>query len=99
MVFCLSAELHIANALRLAREDLEAARLLLGADNRNDAYHAQQTAEKMLLALLTSEGIRAERRDSHRIDVLRDLPLSSMTVPLSSSRLPVCRYGHPGKSS
>ncbi|WP_187182189.1 HEPN domain-containing protein [Rhizobium sp. WL3] len=69
----LSAELHIANALRLAHEDLEAAKLLHGADNRNDAYHAQQAAEKMLLAILTSEGIRAERRDSHRIDVLRDL--------------------------
>ncbi len=69
----MSAELHIANALRLARDDLEAARLLFQADNRNDAYHAQQAAEKMLLALLTSEGIRAERRDAHRIDVLRDL--------------------------
>lgn len=69
----MSAELHIANATRLAYEDLKAAEVLAAKDNRNDAYHAQQAAEKILLALLTSEGIRAERRDSHRLDVLRDL--------------------------
>ncbi|MGL3606467.1 HEPN domain-containing protein [Rhizobium sp. G187] len=69
----MSAELHIANALRLAKEDLEAANMLAAASNRNDAYHAQQAAEKMLLALLTAEGIRAERKDAHRLDVLRDL--------------------------
>ncbi|QCI98432.1 HEPN domain-containing protein [Agrobacterium larrymoorei] len=71
--FWMSAELHIANALRLAHEDLEAAEMLAAKGNRYDAYHAQQAAEKILIALLTSEGIRAERRDSHRIDVLRDL--------------------------
>lgn len=69
----MSAELHIANTLRLALEDLEAADMLAAARNRNDAYHAQQAAEKILLALLTSEDIRAERRDSHRLDVLRDV--------------------------
>lgn len=69
----MSAELHIANALRLAKEDLEAAEMLAAKDNRYDAYHAQQAAEKILIALLTSEGIRAERKDSHRLDVLRDL--------------------------
>ncbi len=47
--------------------------MLAAKGNRYDAYHAQQAAEKILIALLTSEGIRAERRDSHRIDVLRDL--------------------------
>lgn len=69
----MSVELHIANNLRLAHEDLEAAEMLAAKKNRNDAYHAQQAAEKILLSLLTSEGIRAERRDSHRLDVLRDL--------------------------
>ncbi|MES5099369.1 HEPN domain-containing protein [Agrobacterium sp. BA1120] len=69
----MSAELHIANALRLAHADLEAAEMLAAKQNRNDAYHAQQAVEKILLSLLTSEGIRAERRDSHRLDVLRDL--------------------------
>lgn len=69
----MSAELHIANTLRLAHEDLEAAEMLAAKNNRYDAYHAQQAAEKILIALLTSEGVRAERRDSHRLDVLRDL--------------------------
>jgi HEPN domain-containing protein len=69
----MSAELHIANVLRLAHGDLEAAEMLAANANRNDAYHAQQAAEKILLALLTSESIKAERRDSHRLDVLRDL--------------------------
>lgn len=96
----MSAELHIANALRLAREDLEAAQLLLGADNRNDAYHAQQTAEKMLLALLTSEGIRAERRDAHRIDVLRDLlpegnPFKARFAPLAFLTVFATTYRYP----
>lgn len=99
-VFCLSAELHIANALRLAREDLAAARLLADADNRNDAYHAQQAAEKMLLALLTSEGIRAERRDSHRIDVLRDLlpdvdPFKARFAPLTFLTVFATTYRYP----
>lgn len=98
--FSLSAELHIANALRLAREDLEAARLLSAADNRNDAYHAQQAAEKMLLALLTSEGIRAERRDSHRIDILRDLlpeanPFKAHFAPLTFLTVFATTYRYP----
>jgi HEPN domain-containing protein len=69
----MSADLHIANSLRLAHEDLVAARALSAIDNRNDVYHLQQAAEKILLALLNSENIRAERRDSHRLDVLHDL--------------------------
>lgn len=69
----MSAELHIANALRLAREDIEAAEMLSAKGNRYDAYHAQQAAEKILLALLICEGIKAERKDSHRVDVLRDM--------------------------
>ena len=68
----MSAELHIANTLRLAHEDLEAAEMLAAKENGNDAYHEQQAAEKILLALLTSESIKAERKDSHRLDVLRD---------------------------
>jgi len=69
----MSADLHIANALRLAHEDIEAARALSVIGNRNDAYHAQQAAEKILIALLISEGIRADRKDAHRLDVLQGL--------------------------
>lgn len=96
----MSAELHIANMLRLAHEDLEAAEMLAAKENRNDAYHAQQAAEKILLALLTSEGIKAGRKDSHRLDVLRDLlpdansfksamaPLTYLTVYATTYRYP-----------
>ncbi|WP_438749717.1 HEPN domain-containing protein [Pararhizobium sp. O133] len=96
----MSAELHIANMLRLAREDLEAAEMLAARKNRNDAYHAQQAAEKILLALLTSEGVKAERKDSHRLDVLRDLlpdanrfkarfsPLTFLTIYATAYRYP-----------
>lgn len=96
----MSVELHIANLLRLAKDDIAAAAMLAAHENRNDAYHAQQAAEKILLALLTSEGIRAERRDSHRLDVLRDLlpdantfktrfsPLTYLTVYATTYRYP-----------
>lgn len=96
----MSAELHIASALRLAAEDIEAAEALARIGNRYDAYHAEQAAEKILLALLTSEGIRAERKDSHRIDVLMDLlpdentfkarflPLAFLTVYATTYRYP-----------
>lgn len=67
-----SVNLHIANDLRLAASDLEAAKTLSKIHNRNDAYHAQQAAEKILLSLLTAEGTHIERKDSHRLDVLRD---------------------------
>lgn len=96
----MSVELHIANALRLAHEDLEAAEMLAAKGNRNDAYHAQQAAEKILLALLISENIKAERKDSHRLDVLRDLlpdantfkgrfsPLTFLTAYATTYRYP-----------
>ncbi|MCD7109667.1 hypothetical protein LRX75_11490 [Rhizobium sp. DKSPLA3] len=42
--------LHIANALRLAHEDIAAAEALSAIGNRNDADLAQQAAEQILLA-------------------------------------------------
>jgi len=96
----MSADLHIANYLRLAHEDLVAAEALSAIDNRNDVYHLQQAAEKILLALLNSENIKAERRDSHRLDVLRDLlpnenalkarmsPITFLTVYATTYRYP-----------
>lgn len=72
-VFFLKAiDLHIANHLRLADEDLKAAQVLIKAGNRFGAYHAEQAAEKILLALITSEQTHVERKDAHRLDVLRD---------------------------
>lgn len=66
-------DLHIANYLRLAAGDLDDARSLRRTGSRNAAYHAEQAAEKISLALLVSEDIQAERRHHHRLDVLADL--------------------------
>lgn len=55
----MSVELQIANLLRIAREDLDGARLLAAAGNRNDAYLCEQAAEKVIKAVLTSEGVHA----------------------------------------
>jgi HEPN domain-containing protein len=65
-------DLYIANHLRLADEDLKAAQVLIKAGNRFGAYHAEQAAEKILLALITSEQTHVKRKDAHRLDVLRD---------------------------
>lgn len=55
----MSIERVIANNLRIAAEDLAGARLLATAGNRNAAYLAEQCAEKIIRAVLTSEGIHA----------------------------------------
>lgn len=52
----MSVERLIANNLRIAREDLEGARLLAKHGNRNAAYLSEQAAEKIIRAVLTSEG-------------------------------------------
>ena len=93
-------ELHIANALRLAQEDLDAARTLIAVENRFGAYHLQQCGEKLLLALLTAEDLHVERKDAHRLDVLLDKlpdanpfkqrfrPLTVLTVFATTYRYP-----------
>lgn len=55
----MSVERLIANTLRIAREDLAGARLLAKAGNRNAAYLCEQAAEKIIRAVLTSEGLHA----------------------------------------
>jgi hypothetical protein len=62
--------LHIANHLRLAAEDAKDGRTLLAVRSRNAAYHAQQAAEKLLLALLTSENLHAQRHESHQLGIM-----------------------------
>lgn len=47
-------DLHVANHLRLANGDLEDAVTLHARGSRNVAYHLQQAAEKLLLALLST---------------------------------------------
>ena len=55
----MSAELLIANLLRIASEDLEGARLLAASGNRNAIYLCEQAAEKVIRAVVTSEGHHA----------------------------------------
>jgi len=55
----MSAELLIANLLRIASEDLEGARVLAASNNRNAVYLCEQAAEKVIRAVLTSEGQHA----------------------------------------
>jgi HEPN domain-containing protein len=53
----MSADLVIAAFVRIAKQDLDAARLVNQAANRNAAYLCEQAAEKLIRAVLTSEGI------------------------------------------
>jgi HEPN domain-containing protein len=51
----MSAERVIANTLRLAQADLDAAKLLHSGKNRYSIYHCEQAAEKVIKAVLTSK--------------------------------------------
>ncbi len=53
----MGAELLSANLLRIAAEDLAGAKLLAERGNRNAVYLLEQTAEKTIRAVLTSESI------------------------------------------
>lgn len=55
----MSVELLIANMLRVANEDLDGARLLEAGSNRNAVYLCEQAAEKIIRAVVTSEGKHA----------------------------------------
>jgi HEPN domain-containing protein len=67
----MSAEMLIANMLRIAREDLDGALLLASRGNRNAIYLCEQAAEKVIRAVLTSEGKHAGI--GHRLDEMVDL--------------------------
>jgi len=63
----MSADLVISGYVRIAKQDLDGARLLNQAANRNAAYLCEQAAEMLIRAVLTSEnvqgGIRHELPD------------------------------------
>lgn len=67
----MSVELLIANLLRIAAEDLAAARQLATTNNRNAVYLCAQAAEKVIRAVLTSEGKHAGIK--HQLDAMVDL--------------------------
>jgi hypothetical protein len=71
----LSAELLIANHLRLAKAALRDAALLLEAESRNTAYLAEQGVEQIVLALAQSEQIHFPRSKQHQLDsMIREIP-------------------------
>jgi HEPN domain-containing protein len=67
----MSAEALIASLLRIAHEDLAGARQLATTGNRNAMYLCSQAAEKIIRAVLTSEGKNAGIK--HQLDELVDM--------------------------
>ena len=70
----MSAELLIANLLRVANEDLDGARLLVTGGNRNAIYLCEQAAEKIIRAVVTSEGQHAgiKHELAEMVDIIPD---------------------------
>jgi HEPN domain-containing protein len=72
----MSADHVIAAYVRIAKQDLDAARLVNQAANRNAAYLCEQAAEKLIRAVLTSEGIQGGVR--HELpDMVTKIPDSN----------------------
>jgi HEPN domain-containing protein len=77
----MSAERVIANTLRLAQADLDAAALLYAGNNRYAIYHCEQAAEKIIKAVLTSEGVHANIK--HQLDdMVKQVPEANPIKPL-----------------
>ena len=69
----MSVELVIAGYVRIAKQDLDGARILNAGANRNAAYLCEQAAEKLIRAVLTSERIQAGIR--HELpDMVAQIP-------------------------
>ena len=69
----MGAEILIANMLRIAAEDLDGARSLAALGNRNAIYLCEQAAEKVIRAILTTEGKHAGIK--HRLnEMVDDIP-------------------------
>jgi HEPN domain-containing protein len=66
----MGVELYVANLLRVAKQDLAGARSLVRDENRNAIYLCEQAAEKLLIAVLTSEQKHAGIR--HQLDQMVD---------------------------
>lgn len=77
----MSADVVIANFLRIARQDLDGAKLLASGNNRNAVYLCEQAAEKIIRAVLTSEGVHAGIK--HQLDqMVDDVPDANPIKPL-----------------
>ena len=77
----MSADLVIASYVRIAKQDLEGAQILNRAANRNAAYLCEQAAEKLIRAVLTSEGVQVGVR--HELpDMVAKVPAANPLKPL-----------------
>lgn len=77
----MSADLVIAGYVHIAKQDLEGARLLNHNENRNAAYLCEQAAEKLIRAVLPSEGIQGGIR--HELpDMVSKIPDANPVKPL-----------------
>ena len=86
----MSAERVIANTLRLAQDDLDAAKLLHAGKNRYAVYHCEQAAEKIIKAVLTSEGVHANIK--HQLDdMVKQVPDTRSAKACYRS---ICRRPH-----
>lgn len=95
------ADLLIANLLRIAQEDLQGARALSAAGNRNAVYLCEQGAEKIIRAVLTSEGKHAGIK--HHLDEMVDLipdenPLKSLLREIEELAAYATAYRYPTSS-
>jgi HEPN domain-containing protein len=69
----MSADKAIIALIRIAAADLADARVLADIRSRNAPYLCSQAAEKIVKAMLTAEGIHADRNIAHRVDLMVDL--------------------------
>ena len=93
-----SDALIIANLLRIAAQDLDGARRLAVAGNRNAPYLCQQAAEKVARAVAHPEGGHLGRE--HRIDVIVDFlpaanPMRLLLKPLEELTPFATTYRYP----
>ncbi len=98
----MSVELLIANLLRIALEDLEGARLLASNNNRNAIYLCEQAAEKVIRAVVTSEGKHAgiKHELAEIVDLIPDEnPLKSSLRAIEHLSQYATAYRYPASSS
>src|SRR5215510_1169674 len=89
----MSVELLIANFLRIAAEDLEGARVLSLNNNRNAIYLCEQAAEKVIRAVVTSEGKHAGIK--HDLMEMVDLVPDENPLNRTYVRSSICRSTRP----
>ncbi len=97
----MSVELLIANMLRIAKADLDDATVLAKSGSRNAAYLCEQSAEKVIRAVLTSEGKRGGIQ--HRLEEMVDLvpdenPLKPALRELEQLAADATAYLYPASS-